>query len=72
MAEYESRTGKIDKESNSVYGKLRKIQENVGELKETLKYFDKTNESLLKVQKLSENIFEKMEGMKGDMAASYD
>jgi hypothetical protein len=37
-----------------------------------LKYFDKTNESLVKVQKLSEGALAKMDAMKGEMANSYD
>jgi Ca2+-binding EF-hand superfamily protein len=52
--------------------KLRKIYESVNELKETLKYFDKTNESLIKVQRLSEGVLGKMDAMKGEMVNSYD
>lgn len=55
-----------------MYGKLKKINDSIDELREILKYFDKTNESLLKVQKASEGIFGKMEAMKTDMANSYD
>lgn len=43
-----------------IYGKLKKINDSIDELRETLKYFDRTNESLMKVQKLSEGIFGKM------------
>jgi hypothetical protein len=63
---------KGEKESNGIYTKLRKIYESVNELKETLKYFDKTNESLMKVQKLSEGVLGKMDAMKGEMVNSYD
>lgn len=53
LSENDQSHKKVEKESALVFGKLSKINESVGELRETLKYFDKTNESLLRVQSLT-------------------
>lgn len=55
-----------------MYGKIKKINESVDELRETLKYFDKTNESLMKVQALTENIFGKLDNIRNEMALGFD
>lgn len=53
LSENDQSHKKVEKESALAFGKLSKINESVGELRETLKYFDKTNESLLRVQSLT-------------------
>ena len=53
-------------------GRLGSIRTGVGELKELLKFYEKKNEYLVKVQKLSESIVMNMEGLKEEMAEKYN
>jgi|JI6StandDraft_1071083.scaffolds.fasta_scaffold08845_8 hypothetical protein len=53
-------------------GRLGSIRTGVGELKELLKFYEKKNEYLVKVQKLSESIVMNMEGFKEEMAEKYN
>jgi hypothetical protein len=72
LTEHEVATQKADRETKAIFAKLRKIHESIAELRESLKYFDRTNESLMKVQRLSEGVFAKMEAMRSEMADGYD
>lgn len=45
-------------------GKLASIRGGVGELKELLKFYEKKNEYLVRVQKLSEGLVCNMDGFK--------
>ena len=53
-----------NEEETTVMGRLGSIKTGIGELKEMLKFYEKKNEYLVKVQKLSEGIVVSMEGFK--------
>lgn len=63
---------KISKEENSTFQKLGDIARDIDSLKNTLKFYDQTNEYLVKVQNSSENILGKLETFRGRMAQAYE
>lgn len=72
IAEHEQGDIEVEKEQAGIFCKLQDIKSNVNNLKETLKYYEQTNEFLVKVQRLTEVAAQKMDQFKVNMANCYE
>ena len=68
----QQKTNNRFKEEAGIFNKLSSIKGGIEELRETLKFFERKDNYLLKIQNISEGIISRMDGFKGEMAGDYE